>query len=154
MKHSIATSIHRGELPQGYEIQPSDVGRGLGLPAEGFGIVLTNDIGKRVFCKGYVTTMENDAQRDERLGRVKTIEHNPIDTDPTNPMKDKPFWGWLQSNDGERLTLVDALTGYFGVNAKELKGQFEGTLDVYRATFQHYGWLKCRGYLENAEVTE
>lgn len=73
MRRSIATCIHRGELPQGYEIQPSDIGRGLGLPAEGFGVVLSCDVGKRVFCKAYVTQMENEAQRDERKGMTTDL---------------------------------------------------------------------------------
>lgn len=68
---SIAERILSRELPQGYEIQESDIGSRLGLLLEGFGPVLPQDAGLRVYCRDNVTQMENFEQRDERLKRRK-----------------------------------------------------------------------------------
>jgi hypothetical protein len=55
-----------GELPQGYALQDSDVGRSLSL-GEGFGVVLPGDVGRRCWSKRWGLVMESRQQRDERL---------------------------------------------------------------------------------------
>jgi len=60
---TIANSIRRGELPQGYEIQESDVGHSIGAY---FGFVQKMDVGKRVWYRKSLV-MENNEQRDRRM---------------------------------------------------------------------------------------
>lgn len=63
----IHNQLKRGILPNGYELQPWDVGKPLAL---GFGVVTKNDVGKRVYVKSYGFAMENDEQRDKRKGKA------------------------------------------------------------------------------------
>jgi len=59
----IKEEIRSKRLPQGYEIQESDVGKSLDLY---WGKVLPIDIGKKVWVRSYGLVMENDEQRKER----------------------------------------------------------------------------------------
>ena len=64
----IADQIRMGILPQGYELQESDVGRGFGCQS-GFESVRQFDVGRRVWLKSYGIVMENNEQRDKRKGK-------------------------------------------------------------------------------------
>lgn len=62
---TIHGKIKTGALPQGYELTEQDVGLTLSQ-WDGFGTVLKNDVGKRVWLKPYGFVMENAQQRDAR----------------------------------------------------------------------------------------
>ena len=73
------------------------------------------------------------------------IDHHPLDINPETPMRDTPFYKWIQLNPCNILT--DAMCGYFGFDTHDLKGEFGGTvptdegdfliLDCYRYIHQH-----------------
>lgn len=81
MSISIHAEIIQGRLPQGYELQQSDVGRRLSIEG-GFGKVLGVDVGKRCYAYSYGFAMENDTQRDERKAKAEPArEAQPLSTD-------------------------------------------------------------------------
>jgi hypothetical protein len=61
---SIRIEIQRGERQQGAELTEDDIGREID---SGFGVVLENDVGKRVWLRDYGISMDNDEQRDNRM---------------------------------------------------------------------------------------
>ena len=67
LRSAIADAIRRGQLPNGYELQESDIGRLL-CPLWGFGQVLPFDVGKKCFVRSGLFEMENSQQRDKRKG--------------------------------------------------------------------------------------
>jgi hypothetical protein len=85
MKLSIAEQIRKGTLPQGYELTENDIGASLSYPTEGFGAVLIQDIGKRVWLKSYGLVMENNEQRDKRKNKFEVTAGRNIYRD------NKPF---------------------------------------------------------------
>lgn len=70
MRRSIASEIRRGRRPQGTELTVADLGRELS-DGEGFGPVSPIDVGRRVWVREYGLVMENDEQRDRRLGGLR-----------------------------------------------------------------------------------
>lgn len=66
MRSDIRSDIKAGRLPQGYELQEADIGRCLST-GEGFGAVLTVDVGKRCYHRPWGLAMESTGQRDARL---------------------------------------------------------------------------------------
>ena len=85
----IARDIKTGKLPQGYEIQESDVGTSFGDSS--FGNVQQSNVGKKAYVKEYGLVMENDAQRDARKKKSNmlpfkkpTEQPNPYVTKPVN----------------------------------------------------------------------
>lgn len=65
MNKPIANGLMDHTLPQGYELQDSDVGTILSI-GEGFGRVQPIDVGKRVWCYRWILTIESNKQRDAR----------------------------------------------------------------------------------------
>lgn len=65
VKIPIDSEIRKGIRSQGAELAQADIGRLLSL-FEGFGIVLANDVGKRVWLRSYGLVMENNEQRNAR----------------------------------------------------------------------------------------
>jgi len=61
----ISDDLRRDKRPQGSELTKDDVGRVLDY---GFGRVLENDVGKRVWLRDGTFSMENDDQRNKRKG--------------------------------------------------------------------------------------
>jgi len=66
MRRPIRWAIMKGELPQGYALQESDVGRSLS-PGDGFGPVQRGDVGCRCWHRPWGLVMESRSQRSERV---------------------------------------------------------------------------------------
>lgn len=70
----IADRIRKGELPNGYELQPKDIGKWLEW---NFGNVTSNDVGKLIVIDdGGYFTIENDEQMKRRkaTGKPRLIQ--------------------------------------------------------------------------------
>lgn len=76
MRSDIRSDIRAGRLPQGYELQEKDIGRGLST-GEGFGSVLPIDVGKRCYHRSWGLAMESSGQRDARLAATKKSPCTP-----------------------------------------------------------------------------
>ena len=64
-RRTIRQDIKAGVRPQGAELTEADVRRSFDYQ-DGFGLVQTGDVGKRVWLRGYGISMENNEQRDTR----------------------------------------------------------------------------------------
>lgn len=64
----ISEDIRRGQRKQGTELTADDVGRPLDVLNE-FGVVLVQDVGRRVWLKDYGLVMESIEQRDKRKNK-------------------------------------------------------------------------------------
>ena len=64
-KPSISDKLRKKTIQNGYALQDSDVGSELDREY-GFGKVLKNDVGKKVYLNNGIFSMENDDQRDKR----------------------------------------------------------------------------------------
>ena len=77
------------------------------------------------------------------------FKKNPIDTDPYNPMSQKPYWAWMHERQGGSSKFHESLLEYTGLDkvpVEERRGSFEEEeLKVYKHTHQHFWFLKLRG---------
>lgn len=70
---------------------------------------------------------------------------DPVDLDDSNPVTEKPFFKWLESNPEQYF--VTALTRYLGVPKGAYRGWMETEqLTVFRHTYHHFWFLRLRKY--------